>query len=235
MLSNKLRILGAQIIELPTIRIEPPSNLREFAELVQDSHGYDWIVFTSANGVEAFFNIFFKLYDDVREIGGVRIAAIGPATAQRVKDFHLHVDLQPEEFVAEGVIREFKKQGSIENERILVVRAEKARDILPKELSAAGAIVDEAFAYRTVPETRDTNRAQRQLAQDGADLITFTSSSTVENFLALGLPWPKGMRIASIGPITSKTVRDHGLKVDIEARRHDIDGLVQAIRELCAR
>src|SRR6187399_799511 len=122
-LSNKLRILGAQIIELPTIRIEPPSNLREFAELVQDSHGYDWIVFTSANGVEAFFNIFFKLYDDVREIGGVRIAAIGPATAQRVKDFHLHVDLQPEEFVAEGVIREFKKQGGVENLRILIARA----------------------------------------------------------------------------------------------------------------
>ena len=157
-LSNKLRALGAHVIELPTIRIEPPSNLREFAELVQDAHVYDWIVFTSANGVEAFFDIFFKLYDDAREIGGVRIAAIGPATAQRVKDFHLHVDLQPEEFVAEAVVREFKKQGSIENERILVVRAEKARDVLPKELSATGAIVDEAFAYRTVPETRDTER-----------------------------------------------------------------------------
>jgi len=228
-------MVGAHIIELPTIRIEPPSNLREFAELVQDSHVYDWIVFTSANGVEAFFDIFFKLYDDAREIGGVRIAAIGPATAQRVKDFHLHVDLQPEEFVAEGLVREFKKQGSIENERILVVRAEKARDVLAKELSAAGAIVDEAFAYRTVPETRDTSGAQRQLAQDGADLITFTSSSTVENFVALGLPWPKGMRIASIGPITSKTVGDHGLNVDIEARRHDIDGLIHAIRELFAR
>jgi uroporphyrinogen III methyltransferase/synthase len=234
-LSNKLRALGAHVIELPTIRIEPPANLREFAELVQDAHIYDWIVFTSANGVEAFFDIFFKLYDDAREIGGVRIAAIGPATAQRVKDFHLHVDLQPEEFVAEAVVREFKKQGSIENERILVVRAETARDVLPKELSAAGAIVDEASAYRTVPETRDTSGAQRQLAQGGADLITFTSSSTVENFLALGLPWPKGMRIASIGPITSKTVRDHGLNVDIEARRHDIDGLVQAISELFAQ
>jgi uroporphyrinogen III methyltransferase / synthase len=231
-LSNKLRALGAHVIELPTIRIEPPSNLREFAELVQDAHIYDWIVFTSANGVEAFFDIFFKLYDDAREIGGVRIAAIGPATAQRVRDFHLHVDLQPEEFVAEAVVREFKKQGSIENVRILVVRAEKARDILPKELSAAGAIVDEAFAYRTMPETRDTSGAQRQLAQNGADLITFTSSSTVDNFFALGLPWPKGMRIASIGPITSKTVHDQGLNVDVEARRHDIDGLVQAIREL---
>jgi uroporphyrinogen III methyltransferase/synthase len=231
-LSDKLRALGAHVIELPTIRIEPPSNLREFAELVQDAHMYDWIVFTSANGVEAFFDIFFKLYDDAREIGGARIAAIGPATAQRVKDFHLHVDLQPDDFVAEAVLREFKKQGNIENLRILLVRAEKARDALPKELSALGAIVDEAFAYRTVQETRDTSGARRQLAQDGADLITFTSSSTVENFLALGLPWPKGMRIASIGPITSKTVRDQGLKVDVEARRHDINGLVQAIREL---
>ena len=234
-LSNKLRGLGAHVIELPTIRVEAPSNLREFAELVQDAHAYEWIVFTSVNGVEAFFDIFFKLYDDTREIGGVRIAAIGPATAQRIKDFHLHIDLQPEEFVAEAVIREFKKQGSMENVRILLVRAEKARDVLPKELSVAGAIVDEAFAYRTMPETRDTSDARRQLAEHGADLITFTSSSTVENFLALGLPWPKGMRIASIGPITSKTVRDQGLNVDVEARRHDIDGLVQAIRELFAQ
>ena len=233
-LSNKLRALGAQVIELPTIRIEPPTDLREFAELVQDAHIYDWIVFTSANGVDAFFEVFFKLYDDAREIGAARIAAIGPATAQRVKDFHFHVDLQPDEFIAEAVAKEFRKQGSIENVRILVVRAEKARDVLPKELSAAGAIVDEAFAYRTVPETRDTTGTRRQLATEGANLITFTSSSTVENFLALGLPWPKGMQVASIGPITSKTARDHGLKIDIEARRHDIDGLVEAIRDFFA-
>src|SRR4029077_16861363 len=120
--------------------------------------------------------MFFKFYDDAREVGGARIAAIGPATAQRVKDFHLHVDLQPEEFVAEAVVSEFKKQGSIENLRILLVRAGKARDVLPKERAAAGAIVDEAFAYRTLPETRDTSGARRRLAQDGADLITFTSS-----------------------------------------------------------
>jgi len=98
-----------------------------------------------------------------------------------------------------------------------------------------GAIVDEAFAYRTVPETRDTSGARQQLAKDGADLITFTSSSTVENFLALGLPWPKGMQVASIGPITSKTARDSGLKIDVEAKRHDIDGLVEAIRDFFAR
>ncbi|HJX97530.1 MAG TPA: uroporphyrinogen-III C-methyltransferase [Chthoniobacterales bacterium] len=230
-LASQLRALGADVIELPTIRIEPPTDLREFGELVQDAHMYDWIVFTSPNGVNAFFEIFFKLYDDAREIGGAKIAAIGPATAQRVRDFHLRVDLQPEEFVAEAVVRQFQKQGGVQNLRILIVRAEKARDVLPKGLSKLGAIVDEAFAYRTVPETRDITGARHRLLEEGADLITFTSSSTVENFLALGLPWPKGMQIASIGPITSKTATDRSLKVDIEARRHDIEGLVEAIRK----
>ena len=234
-LSNRLRALGAEIVELPTIRIEPPTDLREFAELVQDAHSYDWIVFTSPNGVEAFFEMFFKLFDDAREIGGVRIAAIGPATAQRVKDYHLHVDLQPEEFVAEAIVREFAKQGGVENLRILIARAEKARDVLPKELSGLGAIVDEGFAYRTVPETRDATGARRRLLEEGADLITFTSSSAVENFVALGLPWPKGMQVASIGPVTSKTAREQGLKIDIQARQYDIEGLVEAIRSFFAK
>jgi uroporphyrinogen III methyltransferase/synthase len=229
-LSERLRALGADVIELPTIRIEPPSDLREFAELVQDAHAYDWIVFTSPNGVEAFFELFFKLYDDAREIGGAKIAAIGPATARRVKDFHLHVDLQPEEFVSEAVVREFQKLSALENQRILIARAEKARDVLPNQLAKLGSIVDEAFAYRTVAETRDDIGARQRLLDEGADLITFTSSSTVDNFLALGLPWPKQMQVASIGPITSKTARDHGLKVSIEARRHDIEGLTDAIR-----
>jgi uroporphyrinogen III methyltransferase / synthase len=234
-LSDRLRALGADVFELPTIRIEPPTDLREFAELVQDAHVYDWIVFTSPNGVDAFFEIFYKLYDDAREIGGAKIAAIGPATAQRVRDFRLHVDLQPEEFVAEAVAREFQKQGGVENLRILLARAEKARDVLPRQLSSLGAIVDEGFAYRTVPETRDMSGARRRFLDEGADLVTFTSSSTVENFLALHLPWPKGMLVASIGPVTSKTARDHGLKIDIEARRHDIEGLVEAIRNFFAK
>jgi uroporphyrinogen III methyltransferase/synthase len=233
-LTSQLRVLGADVIELPTIRIDPPTDLREFGELVQDAHTYDWIVFTSPNGVDAFFEMFFKLYDDAREIGSAKIAAIGPATAQRVRDFHLHVDVQPDEFVAEAVVGEFRKQGGVENLRILIARAEKARDVLPRELSKLGAIVDEASAYRTVPETRDITGARRRFLEEGADLITFTSSSTVENFLALGLAWPKGIRVASIGPITSKTARDRGLKIDIEARRHDIEGLVEAIRKFFA-
>jgi len=230
-LSEQLRALGADVIELPTIRIEPPTDLRAFAQLVQDAHAYDWIVFTSPNGVTAFFDLFYKLYDDAREIGGVRIAAIGPATAQRIKEFHLRVDLQPEKFVAESIVREFLKAGGVENLRILLARAEKARDLLPRELSALGAIVDEGFAYRTVPETRDDSGARRRFLEEGADLITFTSSSTVENFLALGLPWPAGMKVASIGPVTSTTARDHGLEVAVEARRHDIPGLVDAVRK----
>ena len=230
LLSRQLRELGADVFELPTIRIEPPTDLRAFAELVQDAHSYDWIIFTSPNGVDAFFDLFFKLYHDAREIGGARIAAIGPATAQRVRDFHLQVDLQPEEFVSEAIVGEFKKQGGVENLRILLARAERARDVLPKDLSALGAIVDEAFAYRTVPETRDVTGARRRFVEEGADLITFTSSSTVENFLALGLERPQGLKVASIGPVTSKTAREAGLGVDIEARRHDISGLVNAIR-----
>jgi uroporphyrinogen III methyltransferase/synthase len=233
-LSHQLRAMGADVIELPTIRIEPPTDLRGFAELVQDAHAYDWIVFTSPNGVNSFFDVFYKLYDDARELGGAKVAAIGPATAQRIKDFHVHVDLQPNEYVAEAVVREFKKEGGVENLRILLARAEKARDVLPRELSAMGGIVDEAFAYRTVPETRDDNGARRRLLEEGADLITFTSSSTVENYVALGLPWPLGMQVASIGPVTSKTARDLGLNVDVEARRHDIPGLVDAIRKFYA-
>jgi uroporphyrinogen III methyltransferase/synthase len=230
-LSRELRGLGADVLELPTIRIEPPADLRAFAELVQDAHVYDWIVFTSPNGVNAFFDVFYKLYDDAREIGGARIAAIGPGTAARLKDFHVHVDLQPDEYVAEAVVKEFQKQGGVENLRILLARAEQARDVLPRQLSALGGIVDEGLAYRTVPETRDETGARRRLADEGADLITFTSSSTVENFLALGLPWPKGMQVGTIGPVTSKTARERGLTVDFEARRHDIPGLVEAIQK----
>lgn len=228
-LTAGLRGLGADVYELPTIRIEPPVDLLEFGRLVQDCHAYDWIVFTSPNGVDAFFEMFYKLYDDAREIGGVRIAAIGPATARRVKDFHLKVDLQPEEFVAEAVVREFKKDSSIENQRILLAKAEVTRDVLSRELTAMGAIVDEAIAYRTVPETEDTAGGILRFKEEGADLVTFTSSSTVENFVALKLPLPGGLKTASIGPVTSSTMRELGLAVDVEARQHDIPGLLHAI------
>jgi len=228
-LTSSLRRLGADVLELPTIRIEPPKDLFEFGQLVQDSHTYDWLVFTSPNGVNAFFEMFYKIFNDAREIGGLRIAAIGPATAARVREFHLHVDLQPEEYVAEAVVQAFKKDGSVENLKILLARAEQARDVLPAELTKLGAIVDEAIAYRTVPETEDVSGALARFKEEGADLITFTSSSTVENFMALKLALPDGLKTASIGPVTSKTMRSLGLTVDAEAKRYDIPGLVAAI------
>jgi uroporphyrinogen III methyltransferase / synthase len=233
-LSSKLRAFGADVYEIPTIRIEPPENLMDFGELVRDAFQYDWLIFTSVNGVDAFFDMFYRLYDDARSIGNVKIAAIGPATAQRIKDLHLAVDLQPEKFVAEAIIDGLVKLGSVENLKILVVRALGAREILPKRLAENGAIVDEAIAYRTVPETADTSGALERFRAEEADLITFTSSSTVENFLALKLPWPAKMKTASIGPVTSETMRKHGLSVDGEAAQYDVDGLVTAVLRLCA-
>ena len=230
-LSAALRQLGADVFELPTIRIEPPEDLRSFAELVRDAHTYEWIVFTSPNGVTAFFDLFFKMYEDVRSIGGAKIAAIGPATAAKVREYRLGVDLQPEEFVAEAVVKAFEAQGSIENVTILLARAEQARDLLPKELARLGAIVDVGIAYRTVPETEDVSGALARFRAEGADLITFTSSSTVENFMALKAPLPAGVKTASIGPVTSRTMHDLGLTVDIEAKQHDIPGLIAAIRQ----
>jgi uroporphyrinogen III methyltransferase/synthase len=203
--------------------------LKEFGLLVADVHTYDWLIFTSPNGVEAFFEMFLRIYKDVREIGGVRIAAIGPATAAKVAEFHLQVDLQPKEFVAEGVLAAFKTEGSVENLKILIARAEYARDVLPAELTKQGAIVDVAIAYRTVAETEDVSGGQERLRSEGADLITFTSSSTAENFMKLGIPLPATTKTASIGPVTSKTMKDLGLSVDVEAKRYDIPGLVDAI------
>lgn len=228
-LLRALRDLGADAFEMPMIRIAPPKRPAQFRELVTDSHRYDWIVFTSPNGVEAFFRQFFEIYSDARCLGPAKIAAIGPATAAKVREYHFAVDLMPEKFIAEEIVAAFNQIGSIENQLFLLPRAEGARDLLPKKLAEMGAIVDEAIAYRTVPETDDPAGGVRRFQEEGADIVTFTSSSTVENFHSLGLSIPQGCLSASIGPITSKTMRDLGMRVDIEATRHDIPGLIEAI------
>ncbi len=227
-LSKKLGQLGADVIEVPTIRIEPPKDLKGFGQLVMDAHTYSWLIFTSPNGVDRFFEMFYKLYDDARSIGGVKIAAIGPGTAEKIKSYHLAVDLLPDEFVAEGLVKAFKKQESVENQTILWVKAEQTREVISNELTGMGAIVDEAIAYRTVPEDADHEAIQR-FKNEGAEVITFTSSSTVEHFLDLKVPLPEGIKIASIGPITSDTLKKRGLRIDIEAKEHTIPGLVAAI------
>ncbi|MEM8955111.1 MAG: uroporphyrinogen-III C-methyltransferase [Verrucomicrobiota bacterium] len=232
-LSKRFRDLGADVYELPTIRIEPPLDEQAFEEMVEDTHTYDWLIFTSPNGVESFFDRFYEKFSDAREIGGVRIAAMGPGTAAKIRAYRLGVDLIPETFVAEGLLEAFDEEvGSLDNLKIMWVKAESTRDVIGKELVAKGVILDEAIAYRTVPETEDVTGGIERFREEGADLITFTSSSTVECFLELGLPLPEHLKIASIGPITSKTLKAKGLYVDVEATQHDIPGLVDAVMGL---
>jgi uroporphyrinogen III methyltransferase/synthase len=231
-LTKQLSKLGADVIELPTIKIVEPKNLLEFGELVQDCYTYDWIVFSSPNGVEAFFKMFYKLYSDARSIGPAKIAVIGPGTAEKVKEYHMAVDLMPEKkFVAEGLIEKFKKDEAMEHLKVLWVRAEEAREVIAEGLNKMGAIVDEALAYRTVPERDDNQAAIARMTEEGADVITFTSSSTVECFFALGLELPKGVKIASIGPVTTDALKERGLKPDIEAQEYSIPGLIKAIEK----
>ncbi|MEM0968907.1 MAG: uroporphyrinogen-III synthase, partial [Verrucomicrobiota bacterium] len=184
--------------------------------------------------VESFFETFFKAYHDAREIGGVRIAAIGPGTAAKVAEYRLSVDFVPQTAVAESFADEFvEEEGTVENQRLLWVRGEQARDVLSKKFTEGGAILDEAIAYRTVPETGDRTGSVARFREEGADVITFTSGSTVEHFLDLRLPLPENLKIVSIGPITSQALRDHGLYVDAEAEKADLRSLIDAVEKVC--
>jgi uroporphyrinogen III methyltransferase/synthase len=233
-LAHQLLELGANVLEIPTIKIQPPDERLALVEAMQGIGEYDWLVFTSPNGVTAFFEYFFKAFDDVRAIGAIRIAAVGPATAAKLKELHLRVDLMPEEYITKKIAAAFKGFESVENLRILLARAQVANRELPKELEELGAIVDDVPVYKTVPETEDRNGAAATLLEGGADWITFTSSSTVENFHArFNLPkllqqFPP-IRIASIGPETTKAISALGLKPALEAKQHTIDGLVKAL------
>ncbi|MGJ8634378.1 MAG: uroporphyrinogen-III C-methyltransferase [Luteolibacter sp.] len=227
-LSKRLTNLGADVIELPTIRIELPEDKEGFAEGVTHAHEYDWIVFTSPNGVEKFFEAFYATYDDARSLGNPKIAAIGETTAAKIREYRIGVDLLPEKFVAEGLIKAFEKI-NVENQTMLWVKAAESRDVIYDGLMKLGAIVDECVAYRTVPETEDLVGAQAKFLENGADMVTFTSSSTAEHFFALGLDWPEDCVAASIGPVTSKTLIDCDHKPAIEASPHTIPGLVKAI------
>ena len=233
-LSARLLELGADVVELPTIRIEPPEDPVEFSRMVADVHTYDWVIFTSPNGVERFFDAFYAAYDDARSFGKPKIAAIGPSTAKKIAEYRFTTDLLPETFVAEGLVEAFSRE-HVESQTVLWVKAEETRDILYEELMKQGAIVDRCIAYRTVPENGDPTGAAERLREDGADVITFTSGSTVESFFALGLPWPEGCKAASIGPVTSGKLREQGHEPEIEATESDIPGLVKAILKRCGR
>ncbi|HTJ01081.1 MAG TPA: uroporphyrinogen-III C-methyltransferase [Dongiaceae bacterium] len=235
-LSRKLAERGAEVLEIPTIKIIPPANRQPLADALLELNAYNWLVFTSPNGVTAFFEYFFKAFEDLRDIGGVRIAAVGPGTAARLKELHLKVDLMPEKFLGSEVAAALAKYESVDNLKICLLRAEVANPDLPLALEALGAIVDDIPCYQTVPETDDRNGAVARLLEAGADWITFTSASTVENFHArLDLPallkeFPR-LRTASIGPETSKALVRLGLTPGVEAKVHTLDGLIAAMEK----
>ncbi|MGJ8671712.1 uroporphyrinogen-III C-methyltransferase [Rubritalea sp.] len=232
-LSKQLTELGAEVLEIPTIKIEHPDDRQEFADGVGQVHTYDWLVFSSPNGVERFFDAFFKVYDDARSIGGVKIAAVGPGTAKKVNEYRLAVDLIPETFVAEGLVKAFSENENIENQTVLWVRGAEARDTIQTGLAALGSIVDECIAYKTVPEFDDPNGAKGRFEEKGADVVTFVSSSAAKHFFALNMPFPENCKVASIGPVTSATLEVIGKKPDVQAEKHNIEGLVESVVKLC--
>ena len=232
-LVRQLSDLGAECLEYPTIRIVPAQDLKPMDEAIRNLSAYDWIVFTSVNGVKFFFDRLLETGKDVRALNHIHTAAIGPATAERLFKFGLKSDIVPKNYRAESVVAAFRKE-ELDGKKILLPRAGEARPVLPVELRKMGAQVDEVTAYLTEKVQDNADLLIKQLEEKTIDLITFTSSSTVKNFKNL-LPPDKftqlidGARIASIGPITTDTAVESGFKVDITAESYTIPGLCEAI------
>lgn len=238
-LSSLLRSYGADVIEAPVIEIRPPDSFEALDEALKNILQYDWLILTSVNGVEALFSRLEPLGLSIDSLQHLKIAAIGPATEERIQDHGLVVDLVPPRYVAEEVVHLLRKQ--VKGERVLLVRAKVARDVIPEELRGAGAQVDVVEAYQTVIPGGAKERLQKIFADgDPPDAITFTSSSTVKNFLSivLGTDIPAKLaktKFASIGPVTSETLREYALPVHVEADEFTMEGLAQAlVRELGA-
>lgn len=231
-LSSKLSILGADVYEAPTIEIAPPDNGSDVDLALDEAAQCDWIIFTSINGVRAVKDRLLATGRDVRTFGDAKIAAIGQPTAAAIFDeLALHVDLCPKQFLAENLADELLAADSMSEKRVMLLRADIGRQIVVDRLTAAGALVRDVSVYETRRPQALPPRVLELLQANQIDWITFTSSSTATNFFALfgGNKLSPQTKIASIGPITSQTLRDLGIPITVEARRSDIDGLVEAI------
>jgi len=232
-LVQRLSRLGAYCRQCPTIEPAPPSDPTPLNTAIDHLEDYDWIVFTSVNGVAYFFDRLFARNRDVRSLGHLHTAAIGPATAKTMGQYGLSADVLPKTYQAESLVEAFADQ-EMKGTKVLLPRALQARAILPRELRGMGASVDEVAAYQTRQSSENAAEILDDLASHAIDMITFTSSSTVTNFMQL-LPPRKSLdlirkaTIACIGPITAETARSLGLRVDIEAREYTIEGLCEAI------
>jgi uroporphyrinogen III methyltransferase/synthase len=244
-----LEELGAEIIEFPTIEVVPPVSYEELDKSIGNISAYDWLIFTSRNGVKYFFKRFFDRDRDIRDLKGIKICAIGSKTAKEIKNYGIKTDLVPGEFSAEGLIEAFVQlsgkqtvppltKGGIEGEalkgmRFLLPRAEKAREIFPEKIRELGGKVDIPVAYRTIkPESRG-KRLRRFLKEGRISIATFTSAATFTNFKEImgedADELLKGVVIAAIGPVTAKAVQKAGLYADIMPKEATIEALVEEI------
>jgi uroporphyrinogen-III synthase len=238
-LASALEELDCEVIAIPFIEIRKPKSFQPLDTALQNLAEYDWLILTSVNGVEAMIERMAKRKVSTSALQHLKIAAIGPATKSAIEKHGLKVNATPKEYVAESVVNMLQTQ--VKGQRVLLVRAKIARDVIPRELRKAGATVDVIEAYETVAPKTSKKRLQAVLKSNRKPhAITFTSSSTVKNFVgllglrgaraALRKPAPnRGVHSASIGPVTSSTLREFGLPVDIEAKTFDIPGLVAAI------
>ena len=233
-LSAKLAALGAEVIELPLIKIEKHIEKDVLADVMLELGSYDWIVFTSANGVRFFFEEFHRIFDDIRSLGLLRIACVGDTTAAAVRDYHLKAECQPKVATADALADELIATGSLDSAKILVVAGNLNRETLVRKLEAARAIVDCLQVYRTEKTDLTADAVAADFRARGADAILFASSSAVQSFTdqaaALKLaPAARKPLAGSIGPQTSETMKQVGMPIDFVAKTPSLDGLIEAL------
>lgn len=231
-ITKKLEKFGAKVFKLPTIRIVPPKSYHDLDKAISEIENYQWIIFTSQNGVDYFFQRYRKKGKSFEVLKKIKIGAIGPATEKKIKNYHLRIVFEPKIYTSEGIIRDLKKKKfQIEGTRILLPRADIAPQWLPQELTKLGAEVTQVIAYRTMREKKVPARIKKMLRTGEIDLVIFTSSSTVKNFLSLvgKNNLSQKVKFASIGPVTTKTAQELGLKINLQAKEPTLDGLVESI------
>lgn len=236
MLTQSLTELGAEVIEFPTIDIKFTTDGKDLQEAIDRIHNYDWLIFTSVNSVQAFLKSLLKKYSDIRILGNIKIAGIGAGSSKAITSYHITPDIIAKNSVAEGLIAELESADLWKNKQVLIPRADKARDILPETLTSWGAKIDIITVYKTVRPTDINRHVLSDIMENRYDLVTFTSSSTFKNFRDL-LKEEKlekiiaDIKAVSIGPITSDSMINSGVKPLVEAKEHNIPGLVNAIKE----
>ena len=222
---------GAQPISFPTIKIVPPISWRELDCAIDKLTTYDWMIFTSANGVQYFFERLREKQKDIRDLKGIKICCIGPATARQIEDKGIKVDLVPKQFIAEGILESFAAM-NLKGSKILLPRASKARNVLPEGLKKLGASVDVIATYQTVNSGRKKEEIAALINDSKVDVITFTSSSTVTNFVEImgrDFTLPAHVDVACIGPVTAATAKKAGFRIDISQEEYTMEGLVQSL------